>query len=215
MPDAILSQPTRVAKTVEEPTSDSEPLEETPPDGPGAGLPRWLLVAGGLLAVGFVLSVVMSTRSAPVPVAPSGSMHGMSMDAGPLALMLLDSSGRVVRLPDGRPSVVISAQAGDCVSCIAAVRAARDAVNRAADKAQLIVILASSKASKVGLAAFLRGVGSSSARYVINRPGSNLAAVLGSPGVGAAVVYDARGSVVARPRATAPEILAALRGAGR
>jgi len=189
-------------------TPDDTTVKETPANEPESRPPQWWPIAGAIVVSAFIASVVLSTRSASVPVAASGAMN-----AGTLALTMRDANNQAVGLPDGRPAVVIVAQATGCAPCVAAVRAAGDAIKQANDRAQLIVALADPKTSRAGLAAFTRAVGSSPARYVIRGPTSSLAAALGNRGVGGAVVYDAHGRVVSRPLANSRQILAALRHA--
>lgn len=181
---------------------------------PGA---RRSWVIGGLLTtVVFVAAVVLSTRSASVPVGESGSMAGMSMGAdGRIAVTMRDVNDRVVQLPGGRPSVVVFVSAPACDICVAAVRAARDAVRQTTDRAQLIVVMADAATSRADVDAITRSVGRSPARYVIDDRNSTLASMLGASNAGSAVVYDARGQVIAHPATNTGKIAAALRRADR
>lgn len=181
---------------------------------PGA---RRSWVIGGLLTtVVFVAVVVLSTRSASVPVGESGSMAGMSMGAeGRVAVTMRDVNERVVRLPDGRPSVVVFVSAPACDICVAAVRAAGDAVRQTTERAQLVVVMADAATSRADVDAITRSVGRSPARYVIDDRNSRLASMLGASNAGSAVVYDARGQVIAHPETNTGTIAAALRRADR
>lgn len=174
---------------------------------------RWWAIGGVLVTAAFVAWVVLSARSASVPV--GGSMPDMATGTGRFAVTMRDVSDRAVRLPGGRPAVVVVSYARDCASCVGAVRAARDAVRAAADRAQLVVVMADAGTSRGDVGAFARSVGRSPARYVIDDRSGGLASMLGASGLASAVVYDARGRVVARPQASASDIAAALRRAGR
>jgi hypothetical protein len=197
--------------SVSGPTEDTA-VEEPPSNEAESRQPRWWPIAGGAVVAAFVVSVVLSSRPASLPAAAPGVMPGMTMNAGPVALTMHDASNRVVRLPDGRPAVVVLAQGNGCAVCAAAVRAGRDALKQADDRAQLIVVFAEPEATS--LAAFTRAVGTSPARYVMSRPNSSLVAALGV-GVGGVVVYDVQGRAVSRPPANTQQIVAALRHATR
>ena len=174
------------------------------------------MIGGLLTTVVFVAAVVLSTRSASVPVGGSGSMAGMSMGAnGRVAVTMRDVNDRLVRLPGGRPSVVVFVSAPACDICVAAVRAARDAVHQTTDRAQLIVVMADAATSRADVEAITRSVGRSPARYVIDDRNSRLASMLGASNAGSAVVYDARGQVIAHPETNTGKIAAALRRADR
>lgn len=169
-----------------------------------------------LLTVAFVASVVLSARSASVPVGASGSMPGMSMGTDRLALTMSDVDGRPVRLPSGRAGVVVFAEARDCAACVRAVQAARAAARRAAAlRAQVIVVIGSPATSREDIAAFRREVGSSGESYVVDDRNGSLVSMLGSSGSDGALVYDAEGRVVARPEANVPQLAVAVRRAGR
>lgn len=176
---------------------------------------RWWAIGGVVVVIAFVASVVMSTRSASVPVGASGSMAGMSMGAGRLMVTMRDVSGREVRLPGGRPGVVVFAEARRCKPCMAAVRAARDALREAPAGAQLIVVMTDSGTGRADVRAFARSVGPGPARYVIDDRNGGLSSMLGASSLGSAVVYDARGRVVARPDARLRQMVAALQTVGR
>jgi|GEM_PF-4917326 len=176
---------------------------------------RWWAIGGVVVVIAFVASVVMSTRSASVPVGASGSMAGMSMGAGRLMVTMRDVSGREVRLPGGRPGVVVFAEARRCGPCLAAVRAARDALREAPVGAQLIVVMTDSGTGRADVRAFAQLVGPGPARYVIDDRNGGLSTMLGASSLGGAVVYDARGRVVARPDAGSPQIVAVLQTVDR
>lgn len=182
---------------------------------PSSARSRWWAIVAAVVVVAFVASVVMSTRSASVPVGASGSMAGMSMGAGRLMVTMRDVSDRTVRLPGGRPGVVVFAEARRCEPCLAGVRAARDALRKAPVGAQLIVVMADSGTSRADVRAFARSVGPGPARYVVDDRTGALSSMLGASSLGSAVVYDARGRVVARPDAGSRQIVAVLRTVDR
>lgn len=177
--------------------------------------PRWWALAGGAAMVAFVTSVVLSTGSSPVPVGASGSMSGMSMSmsTGRLAVTMRDVDDRTIRVPDGRPGVVVFAEPRGCDSCIDTARAARDAVQRAVPRAQLIVVMLDPATALDEVSAFARSVGRSPARYVVDDRNSSLASMLGASRLGGAIVYDALGRIVARPGPVATQVALALRRA--
>ena len=184
-----------------------------------AAAPRRTLwaIGAGVTVVVFVAVVVMSTRSASVPVgasAPTSGMSGMAMGAHP-AMTLRDLSNRTVRLPGAHVSVVVFAEARACASCVSAVRAARDAIRQATARVQLVVVFVDSATTREDAEAFARSVGRSPARYVIDDRNGGVASMLGASSLGDVVVYDAGGRVVAHPDASAGAIGAALRRADR
>jgi len=179
---------------------------------------RWRALGGVLVAgaiVAFVASVVLSTPSASVPVGASGSMSGMTMGPNRLAITMRDVSNLEVRLPGGRPGVVIFAAARRCDLCVSAVRAAGDAVRQHGDRAQLIVVMNDSATSRADIRAFDRSMGQAPARYVIDDRNNGVASMLGPSSLGGVLVYDAQGRVVAHPQATPRQIVAALKRTGR
>lgn len=109
--------------------------------------------------------------------------------------------------------MVVFAEARGCATCVAAVRAARDAVGVAGVDAQLIVLIVDSATSREEVARFARSVGRSSARYVVDDGNDGLASMLGASDLGGATVYDVQGKVVAHPHARVHELAAALRDA--
>lgn len=183
------------------------------PSGRPAWRSRWLAIGGALVLVAFVAAVTLSTRSASVPVGASGSMPGMSMGAGRLALTLRDIDDRPVRVPGGRAGVVVFAEARRCAACVRAVRTARAAVRRAGARAQVIVVMVDAVTSRADVAAFRRAVGPSTERYVVDDRNGTVVSMIGASGLGGAVVYDASGRVVARPGTDARQLFAAVRRA--
>lgn len=192
---------------------------DPPPGGEPSRRPRrWgVLTTAVVVVVAFVAVVALSTRSSSVPVGASGSMPGMAMggmSTAPggdrLAVTMRDLDDRTVRLPGGRPDVVVFAEARGCDACVAAARAA---VRRTGARAQLIVVMADSATGREDVAVFARAVGRSAAHYVIDDRGGSLATMLGAPGLGRAVVYDARGRILARSDGRARQLVAALRRA--
>jgi len=197
---------------------DETSSAEGPPDR-GERVPRrraWVAL-GAAVVIGFVVLVVTSTRQAAVPVGASGAMSGMSMPmgaSGRLALTMRDVENRALRLPDGRPGIAVFVETGGCGTCVEAVRAAARAVRRSGETAALIVVSIDSGTSRGAVAAFARAAGQPAARYVLDDRNGSLASMFGASGLGAAVVYDARGGIVARPSATAAGLARALRRAG-
>lgn len=185
------------------------------PSGPPVRRPWWWAFGGLAVAAAFVVSVVVSTGPSSVPVGGSGSMPGMtmSMGDGPMAVEMRDVDGRPVALPGGRVGVVVFAEAQGCASCVAGVRAARDAVGLADVAAQLIVLIIDSATGRGDVRAFARSVGRSPARYIVDDRNGGLASMLGASAAGGVTVYDARGRVVAHPGASVREVVAALRDA--
>lgn len=181
---------------------------------------RWWTVAVLALVAAIGFAVVRSSMSSSVPVGASGpgSMPGMSMPAQAggdrLELTMRDVDGRELRLPGGRPSVVVVANAGRCDACRAAARAARDGVRRSAAAAQLIVVMADVTTTRPQVAAFARSVGLPAARYVIDDRNGGLTSTIGGQ-LGETVVYDRRGRVVARLEPGSRQLAAALRRARR
>ena len=198
-----------------------------PPTGPqterdGASPRRspWSMIAVIAVVVAVAVAVVRSAISSSVPVGASGpdSMPGMPMPGGGgdrLALTMRDVDGREVRLPGGRPGVVVVANAGRCDACRNAVRAARDAVARSAAGAQLIVVMGDASTTRPEVAAFARSVGSFPARYVIDDRNGGLTSMLRVGQLGDALVYDRSGRVVARPEPRSRQLISALRNARR
>ena len=194
-------------------------LTPPPPTGPqterDAASPRrspWSTIAVIAVVVAVAVALVRSAISSSVPVGVSGPGGG---DADRLALTMRDVDGREVRLPDGRPGVVVVANAGRCDACRNAVRAARDAVARSAAGAQLIVVMGDAATTRPEVAAFARSVGSSPARYVIDDRNSGLTSMLRVGQLGDTLVYDRSGRVVARPEPRSRQLISALRNAKR
>lgn len=172
---------------------------------------RWWAIAAAAAAAAFVASVVASTNSASVPVGASGSMPGMSMSPGQLMATMKDVSDRTVRLPGGRAGVVVFAEARLCDGCAAAVRATRDALRTTAPRASFVVLMTDSNTSRSDVGRFDRAAGRPPARYVIDDRNGTLASTLGATGLPGALVYDARGRVIARPEPSSQQMVAALR----
>lgn len=127
----------------------------------------------------------------------------------PMRVTMRDVDGRPVRLPGGRPGVVVFVTAPRCEGCIGTVRIAADAARRA--RAAVTVVAVESTTSRSDVATFAKSVRRSAARYVIDDRQGTLATLLGGLGVGGAVVYDARGALVARPEADPAQLRKALR----
>lgn len=138
----------------------------------------------------------------------------MSMSSGRLALQMRDTDGRTVRVPGGRPGVVVLAMARGCGICVTSVRAAMTAVERSGPGVQLIVVMVDASTGRGDVAMFARSVGRPSARYVVDDRSNTIASMLGASGLGSTVVYDAGGRVVARPGDSLAALSAALRQAG-
>lgn len=194
-----------------------------PPAGPqterDAASPRrspWPTIAVIALIVAVAVAVGRSAISSSVPVGAAGPGSSLPRgDADRLALTMRDVDGREVRLPDGRPGVVVVANAGRCDACRNAVRAARDAVARLAADAQLIVVMGDASTTRPEVAAFARSVGSPPAYFVIDDRNSGLTSMLRVGQLGDAVVYDRGGRVVARPEPGSRQLISALRSARR
>ncbi len=137
------------------------------------------------------------------------------MGTSRLALTMWDVDDRTVRVPDGRPGIVVFASATNCGSCVSGTRLARDVIQRVAPQAQLVVVMVDSATGRGDITAFARSVGPSPARYVLDDRNGRLVSMLSASALGGAVVYDALGRIVARLDAGAPQLLAALRGAQR
>lgn len=176
---------------------------------------RWWTVAVLAIGVTIGVAIVRSSMSSSVPVGASGpgSMPGMSMPAqgggDRLELTMRDVEGRELRLPGGRPSVVVVANAGRCDTCRNAARAARDGLRRSA-AAQLIVVMADVTTTRPQVAAFARSVGLPAARYVIDDRNGGLSSTIGGQ-LGETIVYDRRGRVVARLEPGSRQLAGALR----
>ena len=198
---------------MDEVTPPADPGEEPQPADATARRSGGWALAGLAVMVAFVASVVLSTESSSVPVGASDSMPGMSMGDGRLAVTVRDLDDRTVRLPGGRSGVVVFAEARGCDSCIAAARAARDAVRSTGARAQLIVLMVDAATARGDVAAFARSVGRSPARYVIDDRTGGLSSMVGATGLGGTVVYDADGQIVAHPGPGAYQLAAALRKA--
>ena len=189
---------------------------QTERDGASARRSPWSTIAVIAVVVAVGVAVVRSAVSSSVPVGASGPGSSLPRgDADRLALTMRDVDGREVRLPDGRPGVVVVANAGRCDACRNAVTAARDAVARSAPGAQLIVVMGDATTTRPEVAAFARSIGSSAARYVIDDRNGALTSMLRVGQLGDALVYDRSGRVVARPEPGSRQLISALRNARR
>lgn len=189
-------------------------------DAAAARRSPWSTLAMIAIVVTVAVAVMRSAVSSSVPVGASrpGSMPAMPMPAAGgdrLALTMRDVDGREVRLPGGRPGVVVVANAGRCDACRNAVRAARDALARSAVGAQLIVVMGDAATTRPEVAAFARSIGSSPARYVIDDRNGSLTSMLGARQLADALVYDRGGRVVARPEPGSRQLVSALRNVRR
>ena len=193
-----------------------EPTDAWGPEPAGDERPNRSLWAVGIavLVVGFVVLVVTSTREAAVPVGGMGAMRGMQMEGdGGMQMSMVDVDGRLVRVPDGRPGVAVFVTPRNCADCVAAVRMAARAVERARPAAQFMVVSFDAATSRRDIAAFARAAGSPPARYVIDDRNGALASMFKVSDLGGAAVYDATGKIVGRP-ASAGELQRALARAG-
>lgn len=177
---------------------------------------RWWVLLGAIATAGFVLAVIVSARNSAVPVGASGSSSGISMGTGgQIAVALRDADGRSFQLPGGRPGVLAFVNAAaNCQSCVAAVRAAAQALRRAGGKGALTVVSTDPATSRDELKAFARLTAHPPARYVIDDRNGRLISLLGAVGLASLEVYDARGRIVARPEAVAAQLAPALKRAG-
>ena len=195
----------------------SERVNDDTPSSDGPAPPaRWRAICGvavAALVAAFVVSVVRSTPPASVPVGASGPMPGMTMNTDRLQFTMHDIRNRPVRIPDARPGVLIFAEARRCNACVTAVRAADEAVRDT--RTQLIVVMLDSNTSRADITTFAHAAGPGRARYVIDDRNSRIAAMFDAPTLGGAVVYDARGQVVAHPEPRTRQIAAALRRSAR
>jgi len=139
----------------------------------------------------------------------------MTMDSQRLAISLRDVDGRPVRIPGGRPGVIVFAEARRCGSCVSAARTARDAARAIAPRAQVVVVMLKANTSRASVNAFARSVGPGPARYVVDTSSSRVAAMFDVATLGSSVVYDARGRVVADLQPGSREIAASLRRGAR
>lgn len=122
-------------------------------------------------------------------------MQGPRGGGDGLALTRRDVDGREVRLPGGRPGVVVVANACRCDAWRSAVREGRDALTRSVAGAQLIVVMGDAPTTRPDVAAFARSIGSSPARYVIDDRNGSLTSMLREGQLGDALVYDRSGRV--------------------
>lgn len=129
-------------------------------------------------------------------------------------MSLRDIDGRAVRIPDGRPGAVVFVESRSCAACVGAVRATARAVRRGRSGAALTVVNVDAATSRGEVAAFARRAGEPRARYVVDDRNESLSAMFDASSLGAAVVYDASGKVVAHP-ASAAGVARALARAAR
>ena len=176
----------------------------------------WAVLAGAAM-VAFGVIVVLSTGGSAVPVGASGSMAGMDMSSGAdeIAVTMRDADGRTVRLPDGRPGAVVSANASDCDVCVETTRAAARAARQVPGGASLVVLMLDSVTTREQIRRFAAAVGPSPARYVVNDRNGELAMMLGTATIGRIVVHDRRGRVVGRPAVGTRALGVTLRRAAR
>lgn len=186
-----------------------------PSDG-GPDRRLWVVV-GTIVVVGFVAVVVSSTKRATMPVGASGSMSGMAMpgsDGSGMRMSMRDIDGRTLRVPDGRRGLVVFVQPRSCRPCVDAVRAAAQAVRGARSPTQLTVISVDATSSRDDMTQFALRAGEPRARYVVDDRNGALASMYDVSNLGATVLYDARGTIVARP-ATRAGLQRALARTGR
>lgn len=176
---------------------------------------RWWTVAGVVLGLGFLAYVGLSARQAAVPVGSSGPMPGMESGGGDrVQLSARDIRDRPVRLPGGRPGVVVFVQAGGCPFCEAATRAAARAARTTPGRPALTVVIVDAATTREDVTALARSVSRPLARYVIDDRDGSISSMLRPTALASAIVYDARGRVVARSEATLARLTRLLRRAG-
>lgn len=170
-------------------------------------------IAGAAVILVFVVSVLLSARSSSVPVGASGTMSGMSMGSGKFMTEMRDVSGRSLKVPAGRPGLVVTAEARECAECVSAARTAREAVKKSGTNAQLIVLIVDAATSRDQVTSFAKAVGGAPARYVVDDRNGMLVSMLGVSAVSRAVVYDANGQIVDQPQPKERALVASLRRA--
>ena len=171
-----------------------------------------LAVAG---VVGFFAYLVVSAREAAVPVGASGPMPGMAMGEAPVQFTVRDIGGRPLALPGGRPGVMVFVQAGRCEECVAATRAASRVVEGSPGRPALVVLVMDSFTAREEVEAFARSARAPGARYAIDDRGGSVQTMVGAPPSATALVYDARGRILASPGPDPRKWERALRRAAR
>ena len=174
-------------------------------------------VLAAVAMAGFVAYVVVSAREAAVPVGASGSMPGMSMPmggGGGVRFTTRDVNGDELRLPGGRPGAMVFVAARYCESCVAVTRAAAAAVRRVNGRAALIVVVMDAATSRDDIAEFARSARRPDARYVVDDRNGSVQSMLDAPALASAVIYNARGRIVARADADSRDWAKLLRRAG-
>ncbi|MHB8659405.1 MAG: TlpA family protein disulfide reductase [Solirubrobacteraceae bacterium] len=198
--------------------------EEDPSGSPAVDRPagatkrRWWTLLALAVTATFVVMVVVSTHQAAVPVGASRApgMAGMAMGpAGGLHLTMRDVDGRTVSLPDGRPGIVVFVQPRDCPACEQAARNAAIARRTGGGAASLTIVSADASTSRDDVTAFARAARAPSARYVVDDRAGTIASTLGASEIPFAVVYDARGEIVARSGVGRAQLLSEIRQAGQ
>lgn len=186
-----------------------DPRRDTDPFATRADLPapltrgqrRARAIAAALLVVGLGAGLAISTARQTTPAGGASSMGGMDMgasNADMIGIRLRDIDGRELTLPGGTPGAVMLMARRGCPGC---VPAARDLARAAADVSpspSLTFVGTDPVETRADFRAFDRAAGGLDARYALDDRSASVAQQLGAPGVGTVVVYDGRGTVVAR-----------------
>ena len=182
------------------------------------GSRRWLVtVAIVAVVLAFVAAVVGSARRSAVSTGGSAQMGGMSTSepGHRVSISARDVDGRLVRLPDGRPGAVLIMQAGACDACVRSARRLAAAARRVPGAFGLTALSAAADDDRAALRAFASAAGDRRMRYLVDDRNNMLTSMLGVSRLGAIVVYDSRGRVVAANTTSVAGLAASLRRAAR
>lgn len=156
--------------------------------------PLGVLATAGL-AVGLVLA---ATGSAALPTVITPG-QGVAVVAGRLVdVRLHDINGRVVRLPDGRPGVILFIDTHNCGVCVRAAAALGALRRRLGRRVGAFAISESLGDDRSDFVAFGRRAGNPPIHYGLDTTLNGAANLLGPPDLDGAIIYDARGQIVDR-----------------